>query len=42
MQQKTGNQNFTLDGKPKKVERDSAEAEEEMKIEQPKNAQENG
>jgi hypothetical protein len=37
MQQKTGNESFTLDGKPRKVIRESDEAEEEMKIEQPKN-----
>jgi hypothetical protein len=33
MQQKTGNENFTLDGKPKKLVQESDEAEEEMKIE---------
>jgi len=37
MQQKTGNESFTLDGKPRKVMRESDEAEEEMKIEYPKN-----
>ena len=36
MQQKTGNENFTLDGKPRKRAQESAEMEEEMKIEPPK------
>ena len=33
MQQKTKNENFTLDGRPKKKVRESEEREEEMKIE---------
>jgi hypothetical protein len=35
MQEKTGNQNYTLDGKPRQKTVKSDEIEEEMKIEQP-------
>lgn len=35
MQEKTGNQNYTLDGKPRQKTMKSDEIEEEMKIEQP-------